>query len=44
MAKPRDGEGVGLLHDRFGELWSRWGRDGVKARLEYALQEQPAGS
>jgi hypothetical protein len=34
----------GLLHDRFLELWSRWGRDAVKARLEYALQEQPAGS
>jgi len=33
-----------LLHDSFLELWSRWGRDGVKARLEYALEEQPAAS
>ena len=33
-----------LLHDHFLELWSRWGRDGVKARLEYALDEHPGGT
>ncbi len=32
-----------LLHDHFLELWSRWGRDGVKARLEFALDEHPGG-
>jgi CHAD domain-containing protein len=33
-----------LLHESFLELWSRWGRDGVKARLVYALEEHPAVS
>jgi len=33
-----------LLHGRFLEAWADWGRDGVRARLEFALAEEPAVS
>jgi len=33
-----------LLHGRFLQAWTDWGRDGVRARLEFALAEEPAAS
>jgi hypothetical protein len=32
-----------LLFDRFVELWAKLGRDGFRARLEYAVDERSAG-
>ncbi len=32
-----------LLFDRFVELWGKLGRDGFRARLEYAVAERPPG-
>ena len=32
-----------LLFDRFAELWAKLGREGFRARLEYAVAERPAG-
>ncbi len=31
-----------LLHGRFLQAWADWGRDGVRARLEFALVEEAA--